>query len=114
MANKNIKQNHFDVDPAFEETDLDKNILVDKVDKVMKQKFSFLIQVYLNKAYETGYNSSLAFRVISLYLHCEFKNNEEGLVEFNLVEEVERFINCQLAKGAIDNIRRCMDLLIIK
>lgn len=72
------KKNHFAIDEAFEEGSGDK-ILVDRVDKVMKEKFRFLIRVYLSNAYENGYNSNLAFRVISLYLYCDFKNKEDEL-----------------------------------
>lgn len=66
------KKNHFTVDPTFNEEKPDK-ILSDRVDKVMKEKFVFLINVYLSKSFENGYNPTLAFRVISLYLFCDFK-----------------------------------------
>lgn len=93
MTNK--PKNHFKVDSDFEMFDKKENdkILIDKVDKVMKEKFTFLVQIYLNSASEHGYNSMLAFRVICLFLHCEFKNNDNDMIEYNLIDEVNRFIN---------------------
>jgi hypothetical protein len=46
----------------------------------MKEKFETLLFIYQRDASENGYNPSLAFRVIALYLYTEVK------IEFNLIE----------------------------
>ena len=66
------------------------NILAERVDSVMKEKFATLLQIYQTNAYENGYNPTLAFRVIALYIYTEVQT------EFNLFEEVNRFINYKI------------------
>lgn len=94
---RGINKNHFS---GFELDDEEKptggkedgKILADRVDSVMRDKFKVLMEMYLKNAYENGYNSTLAFRVIGLYLYCEFKPTDDELLGFRLVEEVNRFI----------------------
>lgn len=66
----NNKNNHYDnefIGEEFGHKPTDK-ILTDRVDSVMKDKFSVLLQIYQKNAFENGYNPALAFRVIALYL----------------------------------------------
>lgn len=69
----NNKNNHYDnefISEEFGHKASDK-ILTDRVDSVMKEKFSVLLQIYHKNAFENGYNPTLAFRVIALYLFTE-------------------------------------------
>lgn len=52
----------------------------------MREKFKLLVTMYLKNAFETGYNSALAFRVIGLYLYLAFKPSEDTYFEYNLLE----------------------------
>ena len=89
-------------------------ILSDRVDNVMKEKFTVLLEMYVKNAYENGYNSTLAFRVICLYLYCEFKPSDDESLQFNLVEEISRFISAEINKNEQGGLQKCMDLLMIK
>lgn len=84
------------------------NILTEDLNEVLGKKMEAVQGLYRSQAAENGYEPGLAYRVIVMHL---LGGNSKTL---DIKEEVNRLFKCCLARGGIDDIRLCFDLLLLK
>lgn len=84
------------------------NILSEDLNEVLGRKIEAVQSLYRSQAAENGYEPVLAYRVLVMHLLGGSSKT------FDIKEEVNRLFKCCLARGGIDHIRLCFDLLLLK